>query len=112
MLIPDFEGNWDALRTVVEARPVVLQPQHRDGARASTARVRPKARYARSLELIRRVKEIDPTMTTKSGFMVGLGETMDELTQTMGDLRDHGCDILTVGQYLRPDDKHLPVERY
>jgi lipoic acid synthetase len=58
------------------------------------------------------VKEIDPSMTTKSGVMVGLGETMAELTETMADLREHGCELLTVGQYLRPDAKHLPVVRY
>jgi lipoic acid synthetase len=74
--------------------------------------VRHRARYERSLELIRRVKEIAPSMTTKSGLMVGLGETMDELTQTMSDLREQGCDLLTVGQYLQPDARHLPVQRY
>ncbi len=111
VLIPDFEGNWDALRTVVEAQPVVLNHNTETVPRLYS-RVRPKGRYARSLELLRRVKEIDPTMTTKSGVMVGLGETFDELVQTMADLREHGCDLLTVGQYLRPSAKHLPVERY
>ena len=75
-------------------------------------RVRPKARYRRSLELIRRVKEIDPAMTTKSGIMVGLGETLDEVRAVLDDLREHGCDLLTVGQYLRPSLKHLPIERF
>jgi lipoyl synthase len=111
LLIPDFEGNWDALRTVVEAKPVVLNHNTETVPRLYP-RVRPKARYARSLELIQHVKEIDPAMTTKSGVMVGLGETFEELVQTMGDLREHGCDLLTVGQYLRPSPKHLPVERY
>jgi lipoic acid synthetase len=111
VLIPDFEGNWDALRTVVEAGPVVLNHNTETVPRLY-ARVRPKARYQRSLELIRRVKEIDPAMTTKSGVMVGLGESFDELAATMRDLHEHGCDLLTVGQYLRPDDKHLAVERY
>jgi lipoic acid synthetase len=111
VLIPDFEGNWDALREVVEARPVVLNHNTETVARLYP-RVRPKARYARSLELLRRVKEIDADMTTKSGLMVGLGETMDELLETMRDLREQGCDLLTVGQYLRPDAKHLPVVRY
>ncbi len=111
VLIPDFEGNWEALRIVIEAGPVVLNHNTETVPRLYP-RVRPKARYPRSLELIRRVKEIDPTMTTKSGVMVGLGETMAELTQTMGDLRDNGCELLTVGQYLRPDDKHLPIVRY
>ena len=111
VLIPDFEGNWDALRTVVEAGPVVLNHNTETVPRLYS-RVRPKARYERSLELIRHVKEIDPAMTTKSGVMVGLGETFEELVATMADLREHGCELLTVGQYLRPSMKHLPVERY
>jgi lipoic acid synthetase len=111
VLIPDFEGNWDALRTVVEAKPVVLNHNTETVPRLYP-RVRPKARYQRSLELLRRAKDIDPEMTTKSGLMVGLGETMEEVLQTMRDLREHGCDLLTVGQYLRPDDRHLPVVRY
>ncbi len=76
------------------------------------ARVRPKAVYSRSLALIRRVKEIDPAMTTKSGIMVGLGEEQAEIEATLTDLREHGCDLLTVGQYLQPDSKHLPVVRF
>jgi lipoyl synthase len=111
VLIPDFEGNWQALETVIEARPVVLNHNIETVPRLY-ARVRPKARYERSLELIRQVKGIDADMTTKSGMMVGLGETLAELAETMRDLREHGCDLLTVGQYLRPDEKHLPVERY
>ena len=111
VLIPDFEGNWDAVRAVVEARPVVLNHNTETVPRLYR-RVRPKARYERSLELLRRVKELDPAMTTKSGLMVGLGETLEELTRTMADLREQGCDLLTVGQYLRPSLKHLPVERY
>jgi len=111
VLIPDFEGNWDALRTVVEARPVVLNHNTETVPRLYR-RVRPKAVYTRSLELIRRVKQIDPSMTTKSGIMVGLGETFEEVVRTMTDLREHHCDLLTVGQYLRPSPKHLPVDRY
>jgi lipoic acid synthetase len=111
VLIPDFEGNPDALRTVVEAKPVVLNHNTETVPRLYP-RVRPKARYSRSLELLRRAKEIDPGMTTKSGIMTGLGETVDEVLETMRDLRDQDCDLLTVGQYLRPDAKHLPVERY
>jgi lipoic acid synthetase len=111
VLTPDFEGNWDAVRTVIEARPTVYNHNTETVPRLYRT-VRPKARYERSLELIRRVKEIDPTMTTKSGLMVGLGETLDELEATMSDLRAQDCDLLTVGQYLRPDDKHLPVVRY
>jgi lipoic acid synthetase len=111
VLIPDFEGNWDALATVVRAKPIVLNHNTETVPRLYRL-VRPKARYERSLELIRRVKQIDPAMTTKSGLMVGLGETIDELGQTMADLRAQDCDLLTVGQYLRPDAKHLPVVRY
>ena len=111
VLIPDFEGNWDALAEVVRARPVVLNHNTETVPRLYP-RVRPKARYERSLELIRRVKRIDGSMTTKSGVMVGLGEDLRELTETMRDLRAHGCDLLTVGQYLRPTRKHLPIARY
>ncbi len=111
VLIPDFEGNEAALRTVIEAGPVVLNHNTETVPRLYP-RVRPKGRYPRSLELIQRVKTIDPNMTTKSGIMVGLGEEFDEVVQTMTDLREHGCDLLTVGQYLRPSMKHLPVERY
>jgi lipoic acid synthetase len=111
VLIPDFEGNWDALRTVVEARPVVLNHNTETVPRLYR-RVRPKGVYTRSLELIQRVKQLDPAMTTKSGIMVGLGESFEEVVQTMTDLRAHDCDLLTVGQYLRPSAKHLPVDRY
>jgi lipoyl synthase len=111
VLTPDFQGNWDAVRTVVEARPVVYNHNVETVPRLYRT-VRPKAIYERSLELIQRIKQIDPEMTTKSGLMVGLGESIDELEQTMSDLRAHDCDLLTVGQYLQPDAKHLPVVRY
>ena len=111
VLIPDFEGNREALAVVVEAKPAVLNHNMETVPRLYP-RVRPKARYQRSLDLIRRVKEIDPAMTTKSGLMVGLGETLAELTATLADLRESGCDLVTIGQYLRPDAKHLPVARY
>jgi lipoic acid synthetase len=111
ILTPDFEGNWDALRAVVEARPVVYNHNLETVPRLYR-HVRPKARYERSLELLSRVKQIDPVMTTKSGIMVGLGETLDEVAQTMTDLRAHDVDLLTIGQYLQPDARHLPVERY
>ena len=111
VLTPDWQGNWDALRTVVEAKPVVYNHNVETVPRLYRS-VRPKARYERSLALLRRVKEIDPAMTTKSGIMVGLGETPAEVAEVMTDLRGHGCDLLTVGQYLRPDAKHLPIVRY
>ena len=111
VLTPDWQGNWDALRTVVEAKPVVYNHNVETVPRLYRS-VRPKARYERSLALLRRVKEIDPAMTTKSGIMVGLGETPAEVAEVMTDLRAQGCDLLTVGQYLRPDAKHLPIVRY
>ncbi len=111
ILTPDFEGNWDALRTVVDAKPVVYNHNVETVPRLYR-HVRPKANYERSLELLQRVKGFDPTMPTKSGIMVGLGETLSEVEQTMSDLRAHDVDLLTVGQYLQPDSKHLPVVRY
>jgi len=111
VLIPDFKGNWDALAMVVEARPFVLNHNVENVPRLYDV-VRPQARYERSLELIRRAKDAAPDMLTKSGFMVGLGETVDELFQVMRDLRAHGCDIVTIGQYLRPTAQHLPIARY
>jgi lipoic acid synthetase len=111
VLIPDFMGNWDALATVVAARPFVLNHNIETVPRLY-ARVRPKARYERSLELLRRAKDRDPSMLTKSGLMVGLGETAHEVLDVMADLRASGVDLLTVGQYLRPTAKHLPIERY
>ena len=111
VLIPDFDGNPEGLRAVVEARPHVLNHNIESVPRLYR-RVRPRGRYERSLDLIRRVKQLQPEMTTKSGIMVGLGETVAELEQVMADLRAHDCDLLTIGQYLRPSQKHLPVERY
>jgi lipoic acid synthetase len=111
VLTPDWEGDRDSLRTVVEAGPAVYNHNVETVERLSR-RVRSKARYERSLELIATVKKIDPGMTTKSGIMVGLGETMDEIVETMQALVDHDCDLLTVGQYLQPDAKHLPVTRF
>ncbi len=111
VLIPDFEGSWEALRTVVEAGPAVLNHNTETVPRLYS-RARPKGRYERTLELLRRVKEIDPSMPTKTGLMVGLGETMEEMEQVLRDLRAQDVDLLTIGQYLRPSPKHLPVVRY
>ena len=111
VLIPDFQGNWDALAKVMAAKPVVLNHNTETVPRLYR-RARPKARYERTMELISRAKQLDTEVATKSGIMVGLGETMDELLQTMRDLRDHDCELLTVGQYLRPTARHLPVDRY
>ncbi len=111
VLIPDFLGNWDALATVVEAKPAVLN--HNTETVPRLYRIaRPKARYEQSLELIGRAKRLDASMTTKSGLMVGLGESTDELKRTMFDIRESDCDLLTIGQYLQPTAKHLPVRRF
>lgn len=111
VLIPDFEGNRDALATVVEAGPVVLNHNIESVPRLY-ARVRPKARYDRSLALFRQAKELAPELPVKSGLMVGLGETFEEVVAVLGDLRASGVELVTIGQYLRPTLKHLPVERY
>jgi lipoic acid synthetase len=111
VLIPDFEGNWDALRTVVEAGPVVLNHNTETVPRLYRA-ARPRGRYQRTLELLQRVKQIDPAMPTKTGLMVGLGETLEEVEQVLIDLRERDVDLVTIGQYLRPSAKHLPVVRY
>jgi len=111
VLIPDFLGNWDALETVARARPFVLNHNIETVPRLY-GRVRPKARYERSLELLRRAKELDPTLLTKSGLMVGLGETQDEVFAVLAGLRAAGVNLVTIGQYLRPSAQHLPVERY
>lgn len=111
VLIPDFRGDWDALATVVRARPLVLNHNIETVPRIFR-RVRPKGRYQRSLDLLDRVRALAPDMVTKSGMMVGLGETKEEILQTMRDLRAVGCQILTIGQYLRPSPKHVPVERF
>jgi lipoic acid synthetase len=111
VLIPDFMGNWDALATVMDARPEILNHNTETVPRLYR-RVRPKGRYERTLELLRRAKELDPEAITKSGVMVGLGETKHELLMVFADLVDRGVDVLTVGQYLRPSAKHLQLVRY
>jgi lipoic acid synthetase len=111
VLIPDFMGNWHALATVVEAGPYVLNHNIETVPRLYR-RVRPRAYYERSLELLRRAKEMAPSLLTKSGLMVGLGETHEEVLAVMADLRSAGVDLVTIGQYLRPSWKQLPVKRY
>jgi len=111
VLTPDFMGDWDALATVMAARPEILN-HNTESVPRLYRRVRPKARYERSLELLRRAKQMDPGAVTKSGLMVGLGETKHELLMVFADLADAGVGVLTVGQYLRPSPKHLPVARY
>lgn len=111
VLIPDFEGNEAALATVLEAGPVVLNHNIESVPRLYP-RVRPKARYDRSLTLYRRAKALRPDIPVKSGLMLGLGERPEEVLQVLEDLRAAGVDLVTVGQYLRPTTKHLPVDRY
>lgn len=111
VLIPDFQGNWDALKVVMDARPDVLN-HNVETVRSRSDRVRSKAKYARSLELLRRAKEMQPQIPTKSSLMVGVGETWDEILETMDDLRDSHVDILTIGQYLQPTRKHMKLHRY
>jgi lipoic acid synthetase len=108
-LIPDFKGNWEALELVLAERPDVVSHNMETVSRLYR-RVRPQARYERSLEQIRRTKNYG--LRTKSGIMLGLGETVAELKQAMQDLVDHGCDVLTLGQYLQPTPMHLPVEKF
>jgi lipoyl synthase len=110
VLIPDFQGIEECLRIVLEAKPNVLNHNTETVPRIYRA-VRSGARYERTLELLRRAKVIDPTMVTKTGVMVGIGEDMNELIATFLDLAAQKVDILTVGQYLRPSKDHLPVTR-
>jgi lipoyl synthase len=111
VLIPDLCGNWDALSTILAARPEVLNHNTETVPRLYR-RVRPQGEYRRTLELLKRSREIAPWVYTKSGIMVGLGETTSEIEQVMADLRAVDCDILTIGQYLQPSPKHLPVQSF
>ncbi len=111
VLIPDFQGNRGAVRTVMEAAPDVLNHNTETVPRLYR-QVRLGARYERSLDVLAYAKEIAPRTPAKSGLMLGLGERTDEVLEVMRDLRAHGVDILTLGQYLRPSPKHLPIVRY
>ncbi|HSA93497.1 MAG TPA: lipoyl synthase [Terriglobales bacterium] len=111
VLIPDFQGDEESLRAVLDARPDVLNHNTETVPRLYRT-VRSGARYQRSLDLLAHAKQLSPTMVTKSGLMAGLGESMDELLAVFRDLAERGVDILTVGQYLRPTLDHLPVARY
>ena len=111
ILIPDFKGSETALRIVVDAKPDILNHNLETIARLYRL-ARPGGRYPRALELLRRAKQMDPGMLTKSGVICGLGEEWDELLGAMQDLRTQGVDILTLGQYLRPSPGHLPIARY
>lgn len=113
VLVPDFCGSEEALNTVLDARPDVLNHNTETVTRLYK-RVRPDAKYEQSLDLLRRAHErkADYALLTKSGLMAGLGESIDELLQAFRDIAATGCDILTVGQYLAPTPKHIPIEKY
>ncbi len=111
VLIPDFQGNPEALKIVLDANPDVLNHNMETVPRLYP-RVRPEAVYERSLSLIRLVGSADPRIQTKSGLMLGMGETPDEVRQALKDLHHAGCRIFTLGQYLQPSSDHLPVERF
>ena len=111
VLTPDFEGNLDSLRVVMDAGPDTFN-HNIETVRRVFPRVRAKGDFDISLEVLSRAKTLNGTAVTKSGMMVGLGETMDEIVQTMVDLRKVDCDLLTIGQYLRPSQKHAPISKW
>ncbi|HET7275121.1 MAG TPA: lipoyl synthase [Longimicrobiaceae bacterium] len=111
VLIPDLKGNEDALRVVVDAKPEILA-HNLDTVERLMRAVRPGARYWRSISFLGAVKKLDPTMLTKSAIILGMGETEEEIYQTMRDMREGAVDILTLGQYLRPSEHHIPLDRW
>ena len=111
LLIPDFKGSDAALEIVVGSKPSILN-HNLETVRRLYRIARPGGRYPRALRMLRRAKEMDPELVTKSGLICGLGEEWDELLQAIGDLRAQDVAILTLGQYLRPSAAHLPVARY
>jgi lipoic acid synthetase len=111
VLIPDFKGSKDALKVVMDARPEILN-HNVETVRRLFRQVQPQDHYEWAQATLSNAKALDPQVLTKSGIMVGLGETLDEVKETMRDLRSWGVDILTVGQYLQPSKKHLPIARY
>lgn len=111
VLTPDFKGDLAAVATVVRARPEVFS-HNLETARRLYRFIRPGGRYERALEVLEHSKSLDPTVLTKSGVICGMGETHDELIEAMRDLAEVGIEILTLGQYLRPSPRHLPIDRY
>jgi lipoic acid synthetase len=111
VLIPDFKGEIEPLRTVLDARPDVLNHNIETVPRLYRT-TRPGGRYERALELLDRSRDYAPGIPTKSGLMVGLGEEWDEVVETLRDLAGAGCQIVTIGQYLRPSLANLPMSRY
>ena len=111
VLIPDLQGNWDALKLILDQKPDVLN-HNIESTREIFPLVRAKGDYDLSLELLAKSKAIDPSIVTKSGIIVGMGESTKQLKSTMQDLREVDCDLLTIGQYLRPSQKHLKTVKY
>ena len=111
VLIPDFAGSWPALQKVLDAGPDVLN-HNIESTRRVFPSVRPRGDYRLSLDLLAKSKELAPDIATKSGIIVGMGESTEEVLETMSDLRAVDCDLLTIGQYLRPSRKHLPIDRF
>jgi lipoyl synthase len=111
VLIPDFKGSLEALRIVMDARPEILNHNVETVPRLFK-QVQPQDHFEWSQAILSNAKKMDPEVLTKSGIMVGLGETMDEVKETLGDLRTWGVDIITIGQYLQPSRRHLPIARY
>ena len=111
VLVPDFNGREESIRTVIAADPHLFN-HNLETVERLTPVVRSRAKYRLSLSVLKRVKEIAPKLTTKSGIMLGLGEAETEIFQAMDDLREAGCEVLTIGQYLRPSPQHLPVVAY
>ena len=111
LLIPDLCGNWEALRIVLDVKPNVLN-HNIETVPSLYKRVRPQGNYQRSLKLLKRIKEYDASIYTKSGFMLGLGEKDEEVLNLLMDLKKNDIDIVTIGQYLSPGPKHLPVQRF
>ena len=111
VLIPDLCGNWEALEVIVEAQPEVLN-HNTETVKRLYRKVRPQGEYDRSLMLLQKTRELSPKIYTKSGIMVGLGETDEEVKQVMKDLRAVDCNIMTIGQYLQPSPNHLAVKEF
>lgn len=111
VLPSDMGGVYENLKTLMDAKPDILN-HNIETVRRLTPRVRARAKYDRSLEFLQRAKEMSPNTPTKSSLMIGLGETKEEILETMDDLRAHDVDIMTIGQYLQPTKKHLPVVKY
>jgi lipoic acid synthetase len=112
ILVPDFKGRMDIALEILEKNPPDVFNHNLETAPRLYTKARPSANYKWSLELLRRFKELHPDVSTKSGLMVGLGETNEEIMKVFEDLREHNVDMLTVGQYLQPSKHHLAVERY